>query len=309
MDLCRTFGADGVPDGRCPARARRTPEYLDGVRRRLERSRAVPRAVGRRRRARGRNALRRGRRGGAPARGGALPGGPPPWPPLRGFLQPSEKWRGVRRPLAKTALPRAKPWIERQRLPVGIENHKDFRIQELVALLRSVDSPYLGACVDFGNNVAFLEDPLELAEALAPFAITTHLKDMAVRPYEQGFELSEVPLGSGFLPLVRMVEVLRKQRPEAPLVPGDDHARPAQGAVSRRRLLDDLRRPRRGAWSSASARRSPRPGRSRSPGQRPAASSRCSPPKTTTCAAAPPRPAHSSGPDPVTAERPTGRRT
>jgi hypothetical protein len=71
--------------------------------------------------------------------------------------------------------------------------------------------------VDFGNNVAFLEDPLELAEALAPFALTTHLKDMAVRPYDQGFELSEVPLGQGFLPLPRIVEVIRKHRPEAPL--------------------------------------------------------------------------------------------
>jgi sugar phosphate isomerase/epimerase len=86
-----------------------------------------------------------------------------------------------------------------------------------VDLIRSVDSPYLGACVDFGNNVAFLEDPLELTEALAPYAITTHLKDMAVRPYERGFELSEVPLGTGFLPLARMVEVLRKHRPEVPL--------------------------------------------------------------------------------------------
>jgi 3-oxoisoapionate decarboxylase len=117
----------------------------------------------------------------------------------------------------RRTLPKAKPWLEDARLPVGIENHKDFRIHELVELIRSVDTPYLGACVDFGNNVAFLEDPLELAEALAPYAVTTHLKDMAVRPYEHGFELSEVPLGQGFLPLARMVEVLRQRQANLPL--------------------------------------------------------------------------------------------
>jgi hypothetical protein len=40
---------------------------------------------------------------------------------------------------------------------------------------------------------------------------------MAVRPYAEGFELSEVPLGTGLLPLGRMVETLRRHRPEVPL--------------------------------------------------------------------------------------------
>ena len=31
--------------------------------------------------------------------------------------------------------------------------------------------------------------------------MTTHLKDMAVRPSPDGFELSEVPLGEGIVPL------------------------------------------------------------------------------------------------------------
>jgi sugar phosphate isomerase/epimerase len=97
------------------------------------------------------------------------------------------------------------------------QNHKDWRADELVALLRSVDSPYLGACIDFGNNISLLEDPLDTVTKLAPYAVTTHLKDMAVRPYERGFELSEVPLGTGFCPLVKMIEVLRAAKPEMPL--------------------------------------------------------------------------------------------
>jgi sugar phosphate isomerase/epimerase len=114
-------------------------------------------------------------------------------------------------------LPRAKATLEKHKLEVGIENHKDFTAEELVALLRSVDSPHLGACVDFGNNISLLEDPLDTVTRLAPYAVTTHLKDMAVRRYERGFELSEVPLGSGLVPLAKMVEVLRKARPQVPL--------------------------------------------------------------------------------------------
>ncbi len=52
---------------------------------------------------------------------------------------------------------------------------------------------------------------------LAPYAVTTHLKDMAVRRTEAGFELSEVPLGQGVLPLARYIATLRQARPAAPL--------------------------------------------------------------------------------------------
>ncbi|MFI4946844.1 MAG: sugar phosphate isomerase/epimerase family protein [Burkholderiales bacterium] len=117
----------------------------------------------------------------------------------------------------RTALPRAKGFLERHELKVGIENHRDWHTGELVDLIRSVDSPFLGACVDFGNQVSFLEDPLETITALAPYAVTTHLKDMALRRYESGFELSEVPLGEGVCPLGKMIEVLERARPGLPI--------------------------------------------------------------------------------------------
>lgn len=114
----------------------------------------------------------------------------------------------------RAALPRAAGWLEREGLDAGIENHKDFLAPELADLLRAVGSERLGACVDVGNNLALLEDPMTTVETLAPFAVTTHLKDMAVRPYARGFELSEVPLGTGILPLAEMVDVLRRARPD-----------------------------------------------------------------------------------------------
>ncbi len=114
----------------------------------------------------------------------------------------------------QTLLTTMKPVIERYPIRVGIENHKDFTATELAALLARLDSPKIGACVDFGNNVSLLEDPLTTIRLLAPHAVTTHVKDMAVAPHAEGFELSEVPLGEGLVPLASAIEVLRGARPD-----------------------------------------------------------------------------------------------
>ena len=119
------------------------------------------------------------------------------------------KWRET--------LPRMRSEFNKHRLPIGIENHKDWLAPELVGLLKSIDSPFVGACVDFGNNIALLEDPDETMELLTPYAVTTHLKDMAIRRTELGFELSEVPLGQGLLPLESYVAALRRTKPDVPL--------------------------------------------------------------------------------------------
>jgi sugar phosphate isomerase/epimerase len=120
-----------------------------------------------------------------------------------------ERWRVL--------LPRAAGWLEREGIEAGIENHKDLLASELADLLREVGRPSLGACLDMGNNLALLEDPMDTVETLAPYVVTTHLKDMAVRPSARGFDLSEVPLGTGLLPLPRIVDTLRAARPDVNL--------------------------------------------------------------------------------------------
>lgn len=115
----------------------------------------------------------------------------------------------------RETLLRMRPEFERHQLAIGIENHKDWLAPDLAALLRAIDSRWVGACLDFGNNLALLEVPDETIEVLAPFAVTTHIKDMAVQPTAEGFELSEVPLGQGMLPLERYVRAVRTARPDA----------------------------------------------------------------------------------------------
>jgi sugar phosphate isomerase/epimerase len=108
----------------------------------------------------------------------------------------------------------AEPIVARHEMTLAIENHKDFRADGLVELLRQIDSEHLGVCVDTGNNLALLENPNKTVDVLAPYAVSAHLKDMGALEYEDGFLLSEVPLGEGLLDLKRIVAVLKKANPK-----------------------------------------------------------------------------------------------
>jgi sugar phosphate isomerase/epimerase len=111
---------------------------------------------------------------------------------------------------ARQSLLLAKPIIEKHDLKLAIENHKDFETTALIDLIKAADSPHIGACIDTGNSLALLEPPLETVEALAPYCFSSHVKDIGVEEYADGFLMAEVPLGTGFLDLPRIFGVLRK---------------------------------------------------------------------------------------------------
>lgn len=67
-------------------------------------------------------------------------------------------------------------------------------------------------CVDTGNSLALVEPPQETVEVLAPYAFSTHVKDLGVEEYAEGFLMAEVPLGTGFLDVPRICGVLRKAK-------------------------------------------------------------------------------------------------
>ena len=108
----------------------------------------------------------------------------------------------------------AVPIVEKYKMPLGIENHKDWIVDQQVDLLKRYSSEYLGVSLDTGNNMSVLDDPMETVEKLAPYAFSTHLKDMAVEEYDEGFLLSEVPLGEGALDIKRIVETVRREKPQ-----------------------------------------------------------------------------------------------
>jgi sugar phosphate isomerase/epimerase len=113
----------------------------------------------------------------------------------------------------KQSLAWARPVVEKQEIRMAIENHKDLQAADLLDLIERIDCPLVGVCLDTGNNLALLETPEKTAELLAPRTFTTHIKDMGVEEYADGFLLAEVPLGTGFLDLPKLIAAVRRDRP------------------------------------------------------------------------------------------------
>lgn len=112
------------------------------------------------------------------------------------------------------ALAWARPVVEKAGVRMAVENHKDLQAPELLDVVKKCDSPFVGICLDTGNSIALLETPQQTADLLAPRVFTTHVKDMGVAEYPDGFLLAEVPLGTGFLDVPKVVTTLRRARPE-----------------------------------------------------------------------------------------------
>src|SRR5207244_1760698 len=74
----------------------------------------------------------------------------------------------------------AEPVAAKQDMKLAVENHKDWRTDELLDILRRLSSRHLGVTLDTGNSIALLEDPMEVIKAYAPHTFTTHFKDMGV---------------------------------------------------------------------------------------------------------------------------------
>ncbi len=108
----------------------------------------------------------------------------------------------------------AAPVCEKHQVPLAIENHKDQRIDQRLALLEHISSPYVGACVDTGNSLALLDDLYGAIEALAPYAFSVHFKDQALAEYDEGFLLGDIPLGQGSFDLQRIVQIIRTIKPK-----------------------------------------------------------------------------------------------
>ena len=112
------------------------------------------------------------------------------------------------------SLRRAKPVLARRRFHFAVENHKDQRTPAKVRMIEDLNSEWIGLCVDVGNSFTLMEDPLEVARAFAPHALTVHFKDQAVQANRDGFWFADVPLGEGFLNLPELVRILRASNPD-----------------------------------------------------------------------------------------------
>ncbi len=107
----------------------------------------------------------------------------------------------------------AEPLLRKRRMRIAIENHKVLRSSDMLQLLDRIQSEYVGVCVDFGNSIALMEDPVDVARAFAKFAYSCHVKDHILKSSERGFELFDARIGTGVIDLRRAVSAIRQYQP------------------------------------------------------------------------------------------------
>lgn len=106
------------------------------------------------------------------------------------------------------------PVCERYAVALAVENGPHTTTRELLSLLEMLDSRWVGVCLDSGNPLAVMEDPVEAVRALAPLARTVHLKDYRLSARPDGFFLVGCALGEGVVDLTTVVEMIATHAPQ-----------------------------------------------------------------------------------------------
>jgi sugar phosphate isomerase/epimerase len=96
---------------------------------------------------------------------------------------------------------------------IGIETHGDMQAWEVRDLIEEAGKDSVGATIDTGNPVTLAEDPLLTLETLAPYALTTHIRDSVVFEHPRGAVYQWVALGEGSIDYVRFFERFRQLCP------------------------------------------------------------------------------------------------
>ncbi len=95
---------------------------------------------------------------------------------------------------------------------IAVENHEYETSEEVLEIVRRVDSEWVGTHVDTGNSMMAWEDPVAAVAALAPLAASSHFKDhiviMAQEPLIVG-----VTLGAGSIDCAECFRILAEESP------------------------------------------------------------------------------------------------
>jgi sugar phosphate isomerase/epimerase len=99
-------------------------------------------------------------------------------------------------------------------LKLAIENHSgDMQSRELRGLIEEAGTDFAGACIDSGNAAWALEDPHAVLETLAPYVLTSHMRDSALWISPEGIVVEWTRMGEGTVDIARYVRTYAGQCP------------------------------------------------------------------------------------------------
>jgi len=103
------------------------------------------------------------------------------------------------------------PLMEELGIKIAIENHCDTYADEVVWLIKQLDHPMIGACVDTINSLVVLEGPEAAVEKLAPYAFCCHFCDNALVVDPDGTHSIGVAIGKGDIDCKKVLKTLKEK--------------------------------------------------------------------------------------------------
>lgn len=98
--------------------------------------------------------------------------------------------------------------LKKYRIKLAVENHEEETADEVIKIIKEVNSPWVGAHCDIGNSMMAWEEPVEAVRKLAPFAFTTHFKDHIIIKDGDEYKVCGVPAGKGNIDLEECFKIL-----------------------------------------------------------------------------------------------------
>ena len=104
-------------------------------------------------------------------------------------------------------------------LKIAIENHAgDMQARELKMLIEGAGKEFVGACLDAGNPLITIEDPHLTLETLAPYVLTSHVRDTAVWHTPKGAAVAWIGMGDGNIEIHDYVHKFIRLCPAIPIL-------------------------------------------------------------------------------------------
>jgi sugar phosphate isomerase/epimerase len=100
------------------------------------------------------------------------------------------------------------PYANERNIVMALENHAQLTSAELLNLLKLINDPHVGACIDTMNSIVMLEKPMETVQLLAPYALSVHLKDFIIESNPRAHKVKGVCLGEGLVDFPKILEFL-----------------------------------------------------------------------------------------------------
>lgn len=98
-------------------------------------------------------------------------------------------------------------------LKISIENHCDTYADEVIWLVRQLNHPDIGACLDTINSLVVLEGPEACVEKMAPYANCCHFCDNKLVVDPDGTHSIGVAIGKGDIDCAKVLRTLMEKAP------------------------------------------------------------------------------------------------